>query len=166
MPGCTDSRTDGPGCCSAMAGHSPFDRTFAFARRAAAAPLFALFVFPALACASNATSEAGASVEAVALAGAETAATEGVGSGVDRFTIRPPSYGPPGETPGIPSEAELEVSGSVIGEILIDNQNIFNLDDPKDDVKLFRLANHLHGRTRNGIITEHVMVQPGQRHLP
>jgi hypothetical protein len=164
MPGCTDSRTDGPGCCSAMAGHSPFDRAFAFARRPAAAPLFALFVFPGLACASNATREADANAEAVALAGAESATTKGVESGVDRFTIRPPSYGPPGETPGIPPDAELEASGTVIGEILIDNQNIFNLDDPKDDVKLFRLANHLHGRTRKGIITEQLLFHPGERY--
>ena len=28
----------------------------------------------------------------------------------------------------------------MIGKILIDNQNIFNLDDPKDDTRLFRLA--------------------------
>src|ERR1700687_588396 len=147
-----------------MGGHSPFDRTFAFARRPAAASLFALFVLPALACASDATREADANAETVALAGAESAATEGVGSGVDRFTIRPPSYGPPGETPGIPPDAELEASGAVIGEILIANQNIFNLDDPKDDVKLFRLANHLHGRTRKGIITEQLLFHPGERY--
>ncbi len=41
---------------------------------------------------------------------------------------------PPPETPGIPSDAELEASGAVIGEVLIDNQNIFNLDDPKDNI--------------------------------
>ena len=147
-----------------MGGHSPFDRTFAFARRAAAAPLFALFVLPALACASDATREADANAEAVALAGRDSAATEGVGSGVDRFAIRPPSYGPPGETPGIPSEAELEASGAVIGEILFDNQNIFNLDDPKDDVKLFRLANHLHSRTRKGIVRDQLLFRSGERY--
>src|SRR6266436_7905225 len=124
MPGCIDSHTDGSGYSSAMGGHSPFARTFAFARRPAAAPLFALFVLPAMACASDAAPESDAHAETVALAGAESAATEGVGSGVVRFAIRPPSYGPPGETPGIPSEAELEASGAMIGEILIDNQNI------------------------------------------
>ncbi len=147
-----------------MGGHSPLDRTFAFARRAAAAPLFALFVLPGLACASNAPSEAGGNAEAAALAGTGGAATEGVGSGLDRFTIRPPSYGPPGETPGIPSEAELEASGAVIGEILFDNQNIFNLDDPKDDVKLFRLANHLHSRTRKGIVRDQLLFRSGERY--
>src|SRR5207245_3671627 len=68
--------------------------------------------------------------------------------------IRPPTSGPAGEIPGIPSDAELEAAGAAIGEIVIDNQNIFNLEDPKDDVKLFRLANHLHGRTRKSIIRE------------
>src|ERR1700681_229343 len=149
-----------------MGGHSPFDRTFAFARRPAAASLFALFVLPALACASDATREADANAETVALAGAESAATEGVGSGVDRFAIRPPSYGPPGETPGIPSEAELEASGAVIGEILIDNQNIFNLDDPKDDVKLFRLANHLQMQAREGDGEAQLLETHRERYCP
>jgi hypothetical protein len=147
-----------------MGGHSPSARTLAFARRRAVAPLFALFVFPGLVCASNTTSEADGNAEAAALAGPKSAATDGVGSGVDRFSIRPPSYGPPGETPGIPSEAELEASGVVIDEILIDNQNIFNLDDPKDDVKLFRLANHLHPRTQKGIIRDQLLFRSGERY--
>src|ERR1700724_4920074 len=162
MPGCTDPRTDGS--CSAMGGHSPFDRTFALARRAAVAPLFALFVFPGPVCASNATSEADGNAEAAALASTASAATGHIGSGVDRVSIRAPSYGPPGETPGIPSEAELEASGAVIGEILIDNQNIFNLGDPKDDVKLFRLANHLHSRTRKNIVRDQLLFRSGERY--
>ncbi len=139
-----------------MGGHSPFDRTFAFARRPAAAPLFALFVFPGPVCASNAASDAAASAEAVALAGTESTATDGA--------MSPPSYGPPGETPGIPSEAELEASGAMVGEILIDNQNIFNLEDPKDDVKLFRLADHLHSRTHKAIIRDQLLFRSGERY--
>ena len=139
-----------------MGGHSPFDRSFAFARRPAAAPLFALFVFPGPLCASNAASDAAASAEAVALAGTESAGTE--------RAMSPPSYGPPGETPGIPSEAELEASGAVVGEILIDNQNIFNLEDPKDDLKLFRLADHLHGRTHKSIIRDQLLFRSGERY--
>ena len=139
-----------------MGGHSPFDRSFAFARRPAAAPLFALFVFPGPVCASNAASDAALSAEAVALAGTESTATE--------RAMSPPSYGPPGETPGIPSEAELEAAGAVVGEILIDNQNIFNLEDPKDDVKLFRLADHLHGRTHKSIIRDQLLFRSGERY--
>ncbi len=147
-----------------MGGHSPSARTFALARRPAVAPLFALFVLPGLVCASNAASDADGNAEAATLADTSSAAFDGVGSGVERFSIRPPSYGPPGETPGIPTEAELEASGAVIGEILIDNQNIFNLDDPKDDVKLFRLANHLHSRTRKGIIREQLLFRAGEHY--
>ena len=139
-----------------MGGHSPFDRSFVFARRPAAAPLFALFVFPGPLCASNAASDAAASAEAVAFAGTESAGTE--------RAMSPPSYGPPGETPGIPSEAELEASGAVVGEILIDNQNIFNLEDPKDDLKLFRLADHLHGRTHKSIIRDQLLFRSGERY--
>ena len=139
-----------------MGGHSPFDRAFGFARRPAAAPLFALFVFPGPVCASNAASDAAASAEAVALAGTESTATE--------RAMSPPSYGPPGETPGIPSEAELEAAGALVGEILIDNQNIFNLEDPKDDVKLFRLADHLHGRTHKSIIRDQLLFRSGERY--
>src|SRR5689334_13408659 len=57
-------------------------------------------------------------------------------------------YGPPGRAPGVPSPEELEGAGAVIGTVLVDNQNIFNLDDPKDDTKLFRLADRLHIKTR------------------
>src|SRR3984893_8825944 len=164
MPGCTDSRTDGTGCCSAMGGHSPLTRTSALARRRAVVPFFVLCVFPGLVCASSATSEADGNAEVAALASAASAAPGRVGSGVDSVSIRPPSYGPPGETPGIPSEAELETSGAVIGEILIDNQNIFNLGDPQDDVKLFRIATHLHSRTRKAIVREQLLFRSGERY--
>src|SRR3989440_927266 len=155
MPGCTDSHTDGPGCCSAMGAHSPFDRTFAFARRPAAAPLFALFVLPGSVCAANTAADAAANAGAVTLA-------DSAGTATDRSP--PSSYGPPGETPGIPSDTELEASGAVVGEVLVDNQNIFNLEDPQDDVKLFRLANHLHSRTRKAIIRDQLLFRSGERY--
>jgi hypothetical protein len=71
---------------------------------------------------------------------------------------------PPPETPGIPSDAELEASGAVIGEVLVDNQNIFNLDDPKDNIALFRLADRLHGRTRASVIRNQLLFRPGDRY--
>ena len=76
---------------------------------------------------------------------------------------RPRTYGPPGPTPGIPSDSELEASGALIGRIDIDNQNIFDLNDPKDDNKLFRLANRLHARTRPNVIRRQLLFKPGQR---
>ncbi len=136
-----------------MGAHSPFDRTCAVARRPAAAPLLVLLVFPGPVCAANTASDA-ADAGAVALAGTAGAAS----------TLAPLSHGPPGETPGIPSDAELAATGAVIGEILIDNQNIFNLEDPKDDLKLFRLANHLHSRTRKAIIRDQLLFRSGERY--
>jgi hypothetical protein len=64
----------------------------------------------------------------------------------------------------LPSDAELERSGAVIGEILIDNANVFDLRDPKDDTKLFRLADHLHARTRQRIIRWTLLFKPGDKY--
>jgi len=63
----------------------------------------------------------------------------------------------------IPSDAELESSGAVIGAVLVDNQNIFDLQDPRDDHKLFRLANRLHIKTREYVVREQLLFRPGDR---
>ena len=73
-------------------------------------------------------------------------------------------YGPPGRTPGVPSPEELEGAGAVIGAVLVDNQNIFNLEDPKDDTKLFRLADRLHIKTRAEVIRKQLLFKPGDRY--
>ena len=80
------------------------------------------------------------------------------------YSFRPPSYGPPGPTQGIPSGAELEAAGAVIGQVFLDNQNIFDLNDPKDDTKLFRLANRLHIKTRANVIRRQLLFKPGERY--
>src|SRR5215475_3244447 len=131
-----------------MTGRLPFKRALAiFRRRGSAAPLPALIVLLALGGAA---------------AGAW--ADEAV-SGADSGSERPrPSYGPPGEAPGVPSPEELQASGAVIGRIIIDNQNIFNLEDPKDDTKLFRLANRLHIRTRPSVIRNQLLFKSGDRY--
>jgi len=71
---------------------------------------------------------------------------------------------PPGNAPGIPSDADLEASGAVIGDIAIDNENIFNLDDPQEDKPLFRLADHLHLKTRPSVIRHHLLFKPGDHY--
>ncbi len=75
--------------------------------------------------------------------------------------MRPPRYGPPEETPGIPSDAALERDHAVIGQVLVDNQNIFNLEDPKDDKKVFRLADRLHIKTRASVVRSQLLFKPG-----
>ena len=40
----------------------------------------------------------------------------------------------------LPTDAELEKAGAVFGAIRIDNKNVFDEQDPKDNKALFRLA--------------------------
>ena len=67
------------------------------------------------------------------------------------------------DDPGLPPPAQLEAGGAVIGSIVIDAQNIFDLTDPKEDKSLFRLANRLHVRTREHVIRQQLLFQPGDR---
>ena len=65
----------------------------------------------------------------------------------------------------LPSAEELDAQGRagglVIGEITIDNQNIFDLADPQENKALFRLANRLHYRTRAQVIRDQLLFRPG-----
>lgn len=63
----------------------------------------------------------------------------------------------------LPSSEELEKSGAVIGEIVIRVKDIFDLEDPKENRKLFRLANRLHRRTREHVIADQLLFKPGDR---
>ena len=62
----------------------------------------------------------------------------------------------------LPSLAELAASGAVIGEIRINNQNIFNLDDKKENNFLFRFANWAHVRTRPEVIRSQLLFKSGE----
>jgi len=66
---------------------------------------------------------------------------------------------PPASPP--PTPAELAVPGLVIGDITIDNQNIFDVRDPKEDRSLYRLANRLHIKTRPQVIRDQLLLRPG-----
>ncbi|HYL71032.1 MAG TPA: hypothetical protein VEY89_07005 [Candidatus Dormibacteraeota bacterium] len=104
--------------------------------------------------------------ESAGAPGDTLAATEHVSAtpAADELVFHPPAYGIPGETPGLPSDAELEKAGAVVGEIVIDNQNIFDLNDPKDNTRLFRLANRLHPRTRAYIVRQQLLFRSGDRY--
>jgi hypothetical protein len=65
--------------------------------------------------------------------------------------------------PALPSDATLERRGAVIGKIVIDNRNIFDLRNPKDNNALFRLANRLHRRTRRSLIRKQLLFHSGER---
>lgn len=64
----------------------------------------------------------------------------------------------------IPSDAELERTGAVIGRITIRNENIFDLANPKDNNWLFRLADRLHPVTRKSTIRAQLLFRPGERY--
>ena len=72
-----------------------------------------------------------------------------------------------GQTAGapaaLPSFAELEAAGAIVGRIVVNPQDIFDTDDPAEDKALFRLANRLHAKTRPEIIRRQLLFQPGDR---
>ncbi len=69
----------------------------------------------------------------------------------------------PSSTEKIPSFAELEAAGAVIGEVRIDTRDIFDLADEKENGILYRAANALHIRTRAGIVRRQLLFKPGER---
>ena len=75
------------------------------------------------------------------------------------LTWRPATAANPDEP--LPSDAELEQSGAVFGDIQIDNKNVFDKADPKDNKALFRLADRLHIRTRRGVIRHQLLFRVG-----
>jgi outer membrane protein assembly factor BamA len=64
--------------------------------------------------------------------------------------------------PGIPSLAELQSAGAVIGDIRIRNDNIFDAEDPKENNVLYRSANWLHIRTRVSVIERQLLFKRGE----
>jgi Omp85 superfamily domain len=72
----------------------------------------------------------------------------------------PPSAG----STQLPSDDELEGAGATFGEIRIANENIFDLEDPKEDTALFRLANRLHIVTREEVIRRQLLFATGDRY--
>ncbi len=62
----------------------------------------------------------------------------------------------------LPSFEELEADGAVIGEIRIDTRDIFDLDNPKENNALYRLANTLHIHTRPDVIRRTLLFKTGE----
>ena len=61
----------------------------------------------------------------------------------------------------VPDAAELERLGAVVGEVYIYNENIFDLEDPREDKQLYRLANKLHIRTKPEVIRQQLLFKSG-----
>lgn len=61
--------------------------------------------------------------------------------------------------------AKLEANEVIVGEIILDKQDVFDLSNPKEDNWLFRLANKWHIITKDKVITRQLLLQPGDRYL-
>src|SRR5437764_762360 len=66
--------------------------------------------------------------------------------------------------PDVPSDAELEAAGAVIGEVEIATYNIFDENDAREDDGLFRLANRLHIRTKHATIRAQLLFASGDQY--
>jgi outer membrane protein assembly factor BamA len=63
--------------------------------------------------------------------------------------------------PALPEPQELERQGAIIGEIFVYPENIFDVQDPREDRRLYRLANSLHVTTQPRIIREQLLFKSG-----
>ena len=61
----------------------------------------------------------------------------------------------------VPNDEELEAAGAIIGDIVLEKRNIFDLSDPKEDKWLYRWANRLHVVTRDYVIRNQVLFEKG-----
>ena len=61
----------------------------------------------------------------------------------------------------LPTFAELEAAGARIGEIRVRPEDMFDLDDPRENNRLFRLANKLHINTRPHVIRRALLFKSG-----
>src|SRR3984885_427845 len=66
---------------------------------------------------------------------------------------------------GLPSDAEMEAAGAVIGKIDIDIRNIFDESDQRETHGLFLLANRLHVRTKRSTIQAQLLFASGDKYL-
>ena len=62
----------------------------------------------------------------------------------------------------VPSMAELEASGAIIGRVIIDKQNVFDLSKPGENKALFRLTNRWHIVMRDAVIEQQLLFRSGE----
>jgi len=60
------------------------------------------------------------------------------------------------------SPDNLEKDGVAIGNIVLDKQNVFDLTNPEEDRRLYRLANRWHIVTRDSVIKQQLLFKRGQ----
>ena len=62
----------------------------------------------------------------------------------------------------LPTLAELEAAGAIIGAISIQARDIFATEDPQEDKLLFRWANKLHIQTQEGVVRRALLFSSGE----
>jgi hypothetical protein len=71
----------------------------------------------------------------------------------------------PEAAPEIPDGAVLEAEGAVIGEIVLEKQNVFDLSNPKENNALYRLANSWHIVTRDSVLRQQLLFREGDPYV-
>lgn len=62
----------------------------------------------------------------------------------------------------LPANAELEASGAVIGNIVVERANVFDTSQAGENKSIFRLANRWHIITREAVIREQLLFTTGE----
>jgi len=65
----------------------------------------------------------------------------------------------------LPNAETIEAQTAVIGKIVFERQDVFDLSDPSENNWLFRLANRLHIITREGTVRKQLLFEPGDRYV-
>lgn len=64
----------------------------------------------------------------------------------------------------LPDERLPDENGAIVGEIRLEKSNVFNLADPAENNRLYRLANRLHIVTRDKVIRKQLLLQSGDEY--
>ena len=75
------------------------------------------------------------------------------------------TFGVAAAADGPPDGATLEAEGAVIGEIVLERRNVFDLSIPEENNALYRLANRLHIVTRESVIRQQLLVREGEPYV-
>lgn len=62
---------------------------------------------------------------------------------------------------GVPDDASLEASGVIVGDIIFDREDVFDLTNPEEDKWLYRLANKWHILTQERVIQNQLLIGTG-----
>ncbi len=65
------------------------------------------------------------------------------------------------ETAAQLDEARLEAEQVVIGKVVLEKQDVFDLSNPKENNAVYRLANRLHIITKDSVIEKQLLFKPG-----